>query len=168
MGRRKSLALKEAHTLTPRAEAPSAVRAVEAETTPEELREDRIAKRLRERGLYALAEKVARTHHVTVPEVLGTCRTKSIVTARHAFLRGLHDEAGLSWPEIGAVVERKHDNIIHASSKRESRARREMSRVLENQIAEFVRGASLQTYCNYGELAEAIASGAWRAPRGPV
>lgn len=127
---------------------------------PAELRVDRICARLRERGLYTFAAKVALAHHVTVPEMLGSGRTKSIVTARHAFLCGVHDMAGLSWPEIGAIVERRHDNIIHASSKRESRARRDMSRTLECEIAAFVRGS---TYGSVAELADAIASGVWRS-----
>ncbi len=137
-------------------------RVLPREKTAAELRVDRICERLRERELDAIAETVARSHHVTVTEMLGTSRMKSIVASRHELLRVLHDNYGLSWPEIGVLVERRHDNIVHAGSKKESRARRTSVRTLEHEIAEFVRASS---YGSVAELADAIASGAWRSSR---
>ena len=76
----------------------------------------KLAERLRERGLYQLAEDAAKRHHVLVREVLGRGRTPMVVRARHDLFGALR-KLGMSSREIGAMLDRDYTTILHACKR---------------------------------------------------
>lgn len=90
--------------------------------------------RLGDRGLLPPINKMCKAHHVKIEDIAGKNKTKSIVKARHAVWLWLHDDRGLSWPEVARLFGRSHDAIMQASDKRESRSRK----VLEDRVAETI------------------------------
>lgn len=72
-----------------------------------------LVERLAQRGLLELVDERAKAHHVTRTDVLGRSRTKSVAAARQAVYRGLR-ERGLSYPEIGRLLDRDHTTVMHA------------------------------------------------------
>jgi hypothetical protein len=73
-----------------------------------------ISERLKERGLLDDVVGMCLAQHATFVEIAGRSRTKAVVRARHDVWRFLHDERGLSWPEVARLFGRSHDSIIHA------------------------------------------------------
>jgi chromosomal replication initiation ATPase DnaA len=74
-----------------------------------------IAIRLRERGLLDVVERVAKEHRSTVDEILGTCKQRHIVLARHDAWRAL--AAALpTWSStsLGDLVGVDHTSILYA------------------------------------------------------
>lgn len=68
---------------------------------------------LEARNLLELIGDVVLAYHVTLDEACSKCRTKQIVTARHAAwsrLRGL----GFSYPEIAALWGVNHMSVLRA------------------------------------------------------
>jgi len=64
-----------------------------------------------QRTLYYLTQAAA-AYHVTDDEVLSRTRTADICNARHILYWLLRSE-GLSYPKIGALLERDHTTILH-------------------------------------------------------
>jgi len=75
---------------------------------------------LRERGLLAEVEAVAKAHCATVDEILGPRRFKSIVSARRATAMMLR-EKGLSYPQIGTLLGGRDHTTIMALCKAKPR-----------------------------------------------
>lgn len=73
----------------------------------------RVAGRLRERELYGLAALVARESHVLLDEMLGPCRTRSVVRGRHELFRRIV-ALGFSRSEVAALFERDTKTVIDA------------------------------------------------------
>lgn len=76
----------------------------------------RLAERLRARGLYPLAETAAKKHHVLVGEMLGRGRSPSLVRARADLFVALR-HLGMSYPEIGAMLDRDHTTVMAACKR---------------------------------------------------
>ena len=74
--------------------------------------EDRLARR----GLLALVDIIAQAHAVTRSDVLGRGRTKQVAAARHALMRALREQ-GMSYPEVGWLLDRDHTTVIAACRK---------------------------------------------------
>jgi chromosomal replication initiation ATPase DnaA len=74
-----------------------------------------VAIRLRERGLLHIVERVATEHRTTVDEVLGRCKQRHIVGARHAAWRALAN-ALPTWSStsLGDLVGVDHTSILYA------------------------------------------------------
>ncbi len=66
---------------------------------------------LKARDLLDWALGVAKKHHVTLEEIPSRDRRKSVVAARSEFCEGLHAR-GLSWPQIGSLLNRDHTTAI--------------------------------------------------------
>jgi chromosomal replication initiation ATPase DnaA len=61
-------------------------------------------------------------HDVTLAHLAGPSRRKDIIPARHEAYYRLKDEAGLSFPRIGAILGgRDHSTIIHGARKHAAR-----------------------------------------------
>lgn len=129
---------------------------------------DDIVERLRERGLLEGARVRCAKLHVTIEEAAGWVRSKSAVRARHVLWRWLHDERGLSWPEVAALFGRSHDSIIHASGKLETKARTKSEDRVAEKIATWLVDegvADARSFVNpvaRSNLAVRIRAGDWR------
>lgn len=85
-----------------------------------------IAIRLRERGLLGMVEAVAQEHNVTVDELLGVCRQRHIVQARHAAWRKVAS-AMPTWSStsLGDLFGVNHTTVLYALERTaESRRRK--------------------------------------------
>lgn len=71
----------------------------------------RIKQNLRSRGFLTLAKTIASDHHLPVEVVLSYRRTKSVMMAKKALYRALRAHA-LSYPEVGALLEKNHSTIF--------------------------------------------------------
>lgn len=67
-------------------------------------------------GLLGLVDHIAEAHHVTRGDVLGRGRTKRVAAARHAVMRAMRD-MGMSYPEIGGLLDRDHSTVMAALRK---------------------------------------------------
>lgn len=54
---------------------------------------------------------------VTVYQVLSERRTQAIVLARHAACHMLRERFGMSYPEIGAVLNRDHSTVMNSIAR---------------------------------------------------
>ncbi len=72
-----------------------------------------LAERIAARGLTGTVEALAQAYGVTSTDVLGRGRTKAVVRARTALMRSLR-ERGLSYPEIGHLLDRDHATVMYA------------------------------------------------------
>lgn len=128
-------------------------------------REDRIAARLVERGLFGRVGFLAAERHVLVKEILSKSRRAPIVRARHALWRHLHDDAKLSWTMIADIFETKHDSIIHASGHAEKRSRSTLEARVAKEIAAYVRRQAALSHNPHAiaAIADEIEAGTWRA-----
>lgn len=82
---------------------------------------------LDQRDLLSLAQRLARAHHVTVDELLGSSHTRMATRARHAFweaLRGLPD-GGLNYSAIARICHRDRSAVKWALKRREEREKSE-------------------------------------------
>ena len=71
--------------------------------------------RLRERGLEGIVESVAAEHRVTMTELLGVCKQRHIVRARHAAWRALATALpAWSSTSLGDLVGVDHSTILYA------------------------------------------------------
>lgn len=134
--------------------------------TDEEKRVAAISDRLVERGHWPLLKRIADLHHTLIDEILGVSKRKGIVAARHAFWNALHDEQGLSWPQVGELFGKRYDSIIHASKAKERRAKRVLEDRVSSRIASFVRECERTepSRNTLSDLARRIESGEWRDP----
>ena len=63
----------------------------------------------------AIIEEVARAHGVRVADILGPCRERPLVKARHEAIRRVHQaRPNMSTPEIGRMFNRDHKTILSA------------------------------------------------------
>lgn len=69
---------------------------------------------LRIRGVHKMARDVCIQHRVTLLEMLGSSRSKTIAAARGAVAYELR-KLGFSWNEVGALIGR-HQATAHASA----------------------------------------------------
>ena len=74
--------------------------------------------RLRDRGLLDPCEAIRAEHHATWDEVASPTRQVHVVRVRHGVMRVLRD-AGLSYPAIGALLDRHHASVMYALGDRE-------------------------------------------------
>lgn len=141
-----------------------------AEMPPAEKAVHDILDQLADRGLLAEVAARCRRGGVKVEDVAGKGRTKGVVRARHEVWRWMHDELGLSWPEVARVFGRTHDSIIQASDKRESRARRALEDGVAELIAHWLEADALPDEdprsfidpVDRARVAQLIRDGAWR------
>ncbi len=73
-----------------------------------------IARELRARGLLEVAERHAKSHQVTVSDILGTGRYRTIVRARWAVWREIRSTTDYSYPEIGRLFQVDPTTVMHA------------------------------------------------------
>ena len=69
---------------------------------------------LHDRGLYPIAKEIAQQHSVTVEEILGTRRTSQFVKARHAIIKLLCVERGMSANFVGQILGLDHTTVLAA------------------------------------------------------
>lgn len=70
--------------------------------------------RLRACGLLSIVERHARTHKVSVADVVGERRFVAVVRARHGVWRELRATTGYSYPEIADLFGRDHTTVMAA------------------------------------------------------
>lgn len=102
------------------AEAPGYVRPkpVTLRRIPSPTPDDRIANLahdLKRDGLFAILEGVAAEYFVTLEAVLGRGQSATVTRARKACYHALR-RFGLSWPEIGALLDRDSSAVIQAAA----------------------------------------------------
>lgn len=71
---------------------------------------------LEDRGLLDLVAARAVEHRVTVGDIVGRARTKTITRARHAVMRDLYS-LGFSSVEVGTLLGRDHSTVLAALAK---------------------------------------------------
>jgi chromosomal replication initiation ATPase DnaA len=71
-----------------------------------------LAATLEARGLIDLARGIAADHCVTVGDLIGDQSCATNMRARREFVRVLRLEHRLSYPEIGALLDRDHSTIM--------------------------------------------------------
>lgn len=79
-----------------------------------------IVERLTIRGLLELVDAVSIAYVVPREQILGRSRLTSIVAARHAVFVTLR-ETGLSYPEIGALLNRDHSTVMSGCKPKRAR-----------------------------------------------
>ena len=67
-----------------------------------------------------LARRIADEHGVPLDLMLSRSRVPSVAHARHHFVAVLRWSTGMSYPSIGALVDRDHTSIIAAERKYEA------------------------------------------------
>lgn len=72
-----------------------------------------ITDELRKRGLYDVAEDIARGLHITVPEMLGGRKHPVVCEARRMFYRYLY-ALGWSYGMIGKLLGKDHSTVMYA------------------------------------------------------
>ena len=77
---------------------------------------DPLVAALEDRGLLDLVVARAAEHRVTVADIVGRARTKTITRARHAVMRDLYS-LGLSSVEVGTLLGRDHTTVLAALAK---------------------------------------------------
>lgn len=70
-----------------------------------------VVEKLAARGLLSDAERIALEHAVTRSELLGRKRTKQVSAARRKLYEHLR-ELGMSYPEIGWLLDRNHTTVM--------------------------------------------------------
>ena len=74
---------------------------------------------------------VAAEHGVTVKDIMGDCRTKGIVEARHEAMREVKKETGWSTTRIGVFFHRDRTSIMHALDPERRRRKNDYKRAWE-------------------------------------
>lgn len=64
-----------------------------------------------------MVAEVARGFDVTVAEIIGQSRTRTITTARACAMAVLRSATDLSFPAIGDIFDRDHSTVMHAVAK---------------------------------------------------
>ena len=131
-----------------------------ADPAPAEVEAFAVIDRLGDRGLLPAVAMMCKRRHVTVEEVVGRSRTKAVVAARQVVWKWLHDERGLSWPEIAKLFDRKYFTVLGANGRRRDGVE---DRVAER-IAAWIesRHAVLWPEQRTAALVEAIRRGDWK------
>lgn len=80
-------------------------------------RTTRIVDRLRERGYYELARRVAEECHVTVVQVASRRKKKSHVVARHMLWYRIYSDGRMSFTELAEMFECDHTTILYGVHK---------------------------------------------------
>lgn len=124
----------------------------------EQERVARVKDRIVERDLWPMLTEIAKTKHVLVDALLSRSRLKSVVGARHTFMRAMHD-AGFSWPEIAALFETSHDSVVHVGGAKEKRLKCDAEKRTSKQIAEWLRARGVDDVTCKG-----VESLAWKEP----
>ena len=75
------------------------------------------------RDLLEPASKIAKAHHVTLSEMLGTSRFRPAVQARHEFWAYLHTELGWPYSCVGKVCKVNHVSVMKGIAKHEASKR---------------------------------------------
>lgn len=108
----ENLAKRTVSNVDPQGKSATDESAQRLQSTPVE----RVIAALHKRELLGLAEKVARTHHVTVHELLGRKRSQAVRKARRALYQALVDE-GFSSVEVGDLLDRDHTTVLASLKK---------------------------------------------------
>jgi chromosomal replication initiation ATPase DnaA len=82
-----------------------------------------IAGRMAKLGALPTLERIAGEYGVTPQSILSRRRTASIARARSRFWFVLYSTCGLSYPELGAMLDRDHTTVLSAVHKEERLAR---------------------------------------------
>lgn len=82
---------------------------------------------IKDSGLLQLAQRIAREGRVTVTDMLGRSKLRSVVRARHRFCAVVRSSLGLSYPEIGRLIGRDHTTVMNAVKQYEDELAREYS-----------------------------------------
>jgi hypothetical protein len=81
---------------------------------------------------------VAASFGVTTGDILGKSRKRDIVLARQVVMYFLHETFGISYPKIGAVLDRDHTTCLHAVEKIKQLI--EKDRSLASKVERLLRG----------------------------
>lgn len=97
---------------------------------------DDLLEGLRRRGLYDLADAIARYHRITVEEMMGNRRTATPVLARAQLIYVLKTYHHRSYPEIADIFGKDHTTIMAGLKSLPESARKEIEPV----VRPFLRG----------------------------
>lgn len=90
----------------------------------ESFRLERIQRQIAEGGIKGIIAQVAMDHGVPYEDIIGVCRTKRIVAARHAAIVEVATRRpSLSLNQMGRVFKRDHTTIVHVLQKYQIRPR---------------------------------------------
>lgn len=69
---------------------------------------------LRHADAFAILRIVAHAHMVTVDDIAGSSRLKSLTEARRVACWVLRNETAMSFPELGRLLKKDHTSVMHA------------------------------------------------------
>lgn len=86
---------------------------------------EQIWRRVAEQGWGRVAASIARAHRMQPASMFGRDRHPRTVKARDRFMAIVRDTVGMSFPELGAMVDRDHSSVISAVARHHERLMKE-------------------------------------------